>query len=214
MWLMTETGFISLVRDRDDADRVWVRARVRGDIAMFLPVEYEPLIQTDPHADYAYRICVPKAVVALQLFDQVMAIDYTSHAKEVMNKRSTPNAARMTALYDVWSAMANMQDLAPFTGTPRKVRAQSIKWNAYPPAAPKAPTGNTFKPLDNADDIFAPRPMSTGSYAWDVPIGSKDWEIPLPGDDDDAAQGAAAARDSYPAKPLTKQQRARKYFRK
>jgi hypothetical protein len=32
MWLFCEKGFVSIVVDRDDPDRLLVRARVKGDI--------------------------------------------------------------------------------------------------------------------------------------------------------------------------------------
>lgn len=60
MWLMTTRGFYSVVEHRDDAERLIVRARCRGDIEALaglvsgVPVELAS-------ADYAWRVEVTRS---------------------------------------------------------------------------------------------------------------------------------------------------------
>lgn len=185
MWLVLPTGFISIVQDRDDADMLWIRARVREDIANFLPAAFEPHIQTMPKADYTYRICVPRTIVKVQMADQIMnQLDYTSHAKEVMNRRSHPNAARMTAMYDVWSAMANMQDYTPFTGTKRKVVSRSIKYSAPKKTGTgKSPLGSAVSTGDAGAGEWSGSRTYGRDYQWPESVLRDDEDTwPIPGD--------------------------------
>jgi len=68
MWIITTTGFYSVVEKRWDSERgtLTVRARVRGDLdalrTKYLP-ELEPT-QEDADADYRYRAQAPRAAVA------------------------------------------------------------------------------------------------------------------------------------------------------
>lgn len=116
MWITTVNGFVSVVEDRDDADILQVRARARADItAMFPTAEVYDL----PGADYLHRARVPRQQVADALHAAVMAIDYDSHFKDVALETSPPNDWRYDAYYDTWSAMAQMQDVAPYSTQPR-----------------------------------------------------------------------------------------------
>ena len=52
MWLLTETGFVSIVQDRDDHAVLQVRARVPQDIEETFPGAE---VITTPGSDYRYR---------------------------------------------------------------------------------------------------------------------------------------------------------------
>ena len=58
MWLCSKEGFFSVVQ-KEDSDRLDVRARVRADLVA-LSTQYlgnpQPMIYTFPNADYEYRI--------------------------------------------------------------------------------------------------------------------------------------------------------------
>lgn len=120
MWLITANGFISIVQDRKDKSQCWIRARVKEDIIQHFP-NYADKVVTKIGADYIYRLIVPKEVAALVMWNQVMDVDYDSHAKEVMNRRSHPNRDRMSSYYACWTALAKMQPYAPYAKTPKPV---------------------------------------------------------------------------------------------
>lgn len=187
MWHISANGFISIVRDRTDPDKVWVRARVKEDLIKFLPDAYADLVQTDPKADYCYRICVPKLVVAFQMWNEVIDIDYTSHAKEVMNRRSHPNAQRMTAMYDVWETMSRMQDLKPFGGTPRKVVSSSIKYRPVSDTYKKTVAATAATGTGGTVDMVYGRDFNWDDYADVMPREGETWPL------DDGVAGAQAA---------------------
>ncbi len=119
MWIVSINGFVSVVEDRDDPALLQVRARVPEDITATSPGAEVFIV---PGADYRYRARVNRSEVADALRDAVLNIDYTSHFKDVMLATAPPNDERMDAMYDTWTAMAQMQDYAPYSTTPRPVR--------------------------------------------------------------------------------------------
>jgi hypothetical protein len=62
MWLATQRGFFSIVKDRTNSDMVMVRARVRGDLENLQCVTgvVSPILIT-PSADYRFRLVVSRA---------------------------------------------------------------------------------------------------------------------------------------------------------
>ena len=115
MWIMLDTGFISIVEHNDNPDVLLVRARVREDIALTFGDDIE--IEEMPGADYLYRASVDREEVAELIWHKVMSLDYTSHAKDVALKRSSPAEGRRAAYYDTWSAMGRMQPIPPYQKT-------------------------------------------------------------------------------------------------
>lgn len=154
MWLILPTGFVSLVQDNKDPEFVWVRGRVKGDVELFVGVEYADKVETMPTADYAYRVKVPREVVAVQLFNQVMEkVTYTSHAKEEMNKTSpkVANGTRMSAYYKVWHDLAEMQDYRPYGGpTAKRVPGAKVTYTSKA----KTATSGDFPKLGDGDDFW------------------------------------------------------------
>lgn len=117
MWIVTVSGgFVSLVQDRDDATKLQVRARVPEDISATFPGAEVFII---PGADYRYRARVDQQEAAQKLAEAVLAIDYDSHFKDVALQRSPADPERYNAYYGTWSAMARMQDFAPYSTTAR-----------------------------------------------------------------------------------------------
>ncbi|MGV1079712.1 MAG: hypothetical protein ACOYD1_07650 [Candidatus Nanopelagicales bacterium] len=130
MWLISTHGYLSLVQDRDDSNILQVRARVRDDI-----------IQHFPHAkvfiadggDYRYRARISRAQVAVRLADYILnELVYTSHFKDeaiAADKKNT--ASRRTAYYSCWNALAQLQDYAPYSKTPRGVSGVKSQFGGY-----------------------------------------------------------------------------------
>lgn len=169
MWLITQNGFLSLVQDRKDASKVWVRARIKEDIAQSFPA-YADQIVTKPGADYLFRLLIDKDVAALAMWNEVQDIDYDSHAKEEMNRRSHPNPQRMSAYYKIWNALADLQPFAPYSTVPRPVKGLAPKTAAQSALAfsSSAPT------WIDGDDHDAP--LSTGSWLRNGKGRHYDWD--------------------------------------
>lgn len=119
MWMMTVAGgFVSLVEDRDDKTRLQVRARVPEDItATFADAE----VFVIDGADYRYRARVARQEAADALAKAVVDINYDSHFKDVALQRSPAHPGRMKAYYGCWTALAELQDYAPYSRVPRGV---------------------------------------------------------------------------------------------
>jgi hypothetical protein len=81
MWIITKTGFISVVQSRNDPDNLLVRARNPEHLAAGFPNFVEEIFE-DKDADYRWRLEVPREIVADMLADAVDELDYDSHVKE------------------------------------------------------------------------------------------------------------------------------------
>jgi hypothetical protein len=179
MWIITQHGFISIVQDRKDPSKVWVRARIKEDIAAHFPAFADQIV-TKPSADYSFRLIVPREVASMVMWNEVADVDYTSHAKEVMNRRSHPNNKRMSAYYKIWNALADLQPFAPFSGRPREVAGIAARTThtfsdgTFQPPLP----GTTTRPVDHYD--WSKHPQSK-TYQ-----GGKEVDL-INGDDLDAA---------------------------
>ena len=73
MWLCMNNGFISIVQDRNCADRLVVRSRRREILEMTFPTR---AITVGGGTDYKYRVFVSKLEVAITLLDRILEIDY------------------------------------------------------------------------------------------------------------------------------------------
>ena len=111
MWLITTTGFYSVVQKPWDRKlgTLTVRARARADLealrADSLPERGEGL--EDVNADYRFRAQAPKAAVARAAQAQVSAIDYDNF-KSAVGKRQGRERAHI--YLDVWGALRQIQD--------------------------------------------------------------------------------------------------------
>lgn len=133
MWMMSTDGFISVVAHRDLPGVMMVRARVKADLERIFGPDRQ--IETWPGADYLYRVLVDREELAQIVADQVRDVDYWSHAKDEMIKRSpkTEHGTRSKALYATWSAFAELQPYRPYSKIPRDKEAKAPRWT--PPAA-------------------------------------------------------------------------------
>jgi len=115
MWVMCDTGFISLVQHRDQTgDYILARSRVKEDLtAIFGP---DTVIEDDESADYRFRTKVERYRVAAVISAKILSLDYTSHAKDVALKRSAKADGRTNAYYDAWTAFSQMQPTRPWSG--------------------------------------------------------------------------------------------------
>jgi hypothetical protein len=165
MWIISASGFVSIVQDRKDASKVWIRARVKEDIAQMFPAQADEIV-TKPGADYVFRLIVPREVASMAMWNAVADVDYTSHAKEEMNRRSHPNPKRMSAYYKIWNALADLQPFAPYSRVPRVVGGVAPRSTApvhtFSDGAFQPPLPGTTRPA-----------TSTSHYDWDKHPQSK-----------------------------------------
>lgn len=126
MWVETPTAFFAL--SQFEADRidyrppgynpdltyVQVRARVKDDLEDLRPYTTNFEVMTNPKADYAYRLVVPREEFAAYLFDAAMSIDYPSYKTSVFERARTLASERYHALDSAWRAFAELQDLRPY----------------------------------------------------------------------------------------------------
>jgi hypothetical protein len=130
MWIMTDTGFVSIVQFRDDPSKLLVRARVEDDLYNVFGEDIT--VETLPGADYLYRTVLDRVDVAEILTMKVFDLDYESHAKDVALDRSAKVPGRTEAYYGTWSAMAKMQPIPPYQTQPTLSRMTPCEMAAAP----------------------------------------------------------------------------------
>lgn len=102
MWVFLNNAFLSIVKDKDDAELLMVRARMRGDIERVF--RGAKVRETPPPADYRFRARIDRHEVADALRYEALQIDYTNF------KKSVPDKSRHDAYLRVWSVMAREQE--------------------------------------------------------------------------------------------------------
>lgn len=110
MWLITPTGFFSVVRKPSDVatGTLTVRARVRSDIDA-LREQWLPTLgatQESRNTDYRFRATAPQPDVAAAIARIVEAIDYDNFKDEVARRQGATRAHRY---HDVWAALMPLQ---------------------------------------------------------------------------------------------------------
>ncbi len=80
MWIMTNTGFLSCVQNRNKPEQLLVRARAEGEIESIFPGAD---VFTDPNADYHFRAYICKEAVAKKIAEQILGIDYDNFKNSV-----------------------------------------------------------------------------------------------------------------------------------
>ncbi len=113
MWLITESGFGSVVAHREKEDVLLVRARSRDDLEAFCRIAAEEGIEgfdpggfwEDPSADYRWRMEVGQAAVADLARVLVERIDYDNFKSRV--GRDDPG--REMIYHGVWRELLNIE---------------------------------------------------------------------------------------------------------
>ena len=93
--------FLSAVSDRDDPERLLVRARFRGDLEAMFP---EAEVHEDVGTDYRFRAWVDRVEVVQMIADAATEIDYTNF------KSTVAEPWREQAYFDVWAALVRAQE--------------------------------------------------------------------------------------------------------
>ena len=110
MWLITTTGFFSVVEKRWDREggTLTVRARARGDLDGLRASVLPELGTTaeDPAADYRFRAQAPREAVARAVHRLVQAIDYDNFKSAVHHVQG---AGRARIYASVWNVLHRIQ---------------------------------------------------------------------------------------------------------
>jgi hypothetical protein len=110
MWLITTTGFYSIVEkpwDKKDGT-LTVRARAKADLESLRAAGLPELgdVKEDTEADYRFRAQAPRAAVARAVQAQVEGIDYDNF-KTAVGKRQ--GKKREHIYHGVWDALYRVQ---------------------------------------------------------------------------------------------------------
>lgn len=106
MWIFLNDCFVSVVEDRDNSACLVVRGRRPGDVDKFLEgciADRLRVVQTD-HADYRFRVSVPRRTVERALQAAVMSLDYPNF------KDSVEDDERHAIYARVWSAALELDE--------------------------------------------------------------------------------------------------------
>lgn len=107
MWIMSRSGFVSLVQHRDDPSLIRARARRLEHLTKtfdLTSLDVEDLGEEAP--DYRWHADVSREKVIESLMAEVNDIDYESHAKEEM---AGDDDVYYASLLRTWSAMLPLQ---------------------------------------------------------------------------------------------------------
>ena len=96
MWIMTTTGFVSIVSKGCAPDELLVRSRRKKDLRALFP---EAHILTDAGTDYRFRAVLPRSRVREVLAAQLDGIGYGNF------KDATKDRALHSAYMRTWFAM-------------------------------------------------------------------------------------------------------------
>ena len=110
MWLVTTTGFYSVVQKPWDREpgTLTVRARARQDLEALRSAGLPELgaVTESTDSDYRFRAQAPRAAVARAMEAQVNAIDYENFKSAVGRRQG---ARREHIYHDAWSAFHQIQ---------------------------------------------------------------------------------------------------------
>ena len=111
MWILTTSGFYSIVEKPEDKGTPFltVRARVRADLVRLLngvPERRRPKILKDDVADYMFRARVRRGVVANLLHEAVEGISYPNFKDRI---KAVQGAERARFYERVWTVLVGLQ---------------------------------------------------------------------------------------------------------
>lgn len=111
MWLFTETGFVSVVQDKQDTNKMVVRARDKKSLQPLMDAYGVKLVNLK-NRDYPHRVFLTRKQFIDWLVESGETLDYDNYKTRVSKTRGYDFAS---PLHDVWATMLRLEDL----GTPR-----------------------------------------------------------------------------------------------
>lgn len=107
MWILSPKGFLSIVRKDCPPGHLLVRSRRRECLEALFP---DADIVEGAGTDYQFRAAIPQVEVINVVSRELLEIDYSNH------KNATEDDALHSAYSQVWSVMARLQPVQPFSG--------------------------------------------------------------------------------------------------
>ena len=108
MWLFTETGFVSVVQDRDDSTKMWVRARDKQSLQPFVDV-YGVEILNVGRSDYPHRVTISRTQFVDWLVESGETLNYDNYKNRVAKTRGYDF---VMPLHDVWATMLQVEKIS------------------------------------------------------------------------------------------------------
>ena len=112
MWLITTSGFLSVVRNLDSRgpdDALLVRGRVRADIERFADFAarrgVRPAVVASPDADYGFRLTTSRDVLAAFVAERVASLDYPNFKSEIYKA----DPVREKVYEDAWAILHGLK---------------------------------------------------------------------------------------------------------
>jgi len=102
MWILMNSSYFSIVKNKNKKDSLLVRARIKGDIEKVFP---KANVIEGAGTDYKYRTFLPKWVVSKAIKKSIEHIDYDNF------KDSIPldDTVRYDVYCDVWLTLLALQ---------------------------------------------------------------------------------------------------------
>lgn len=106
MWVMTTKGFYSVVETKDG--KAMVRGRDKADLEALVEAlkSSAPVLETK-HADYPFRVILPKSEWARFLSNEANGLNYSNFKSEVTKKQGN---LRHDVYMRVWSALHGIEE--------------------------------------------------------------------------------------------------------
>jgi hypothetical protein len=100
-WFFFSNGFVSILADRDQTERLLVQARNENHLLAFVGDDpgQRALVITNPAADYLYPIFLSREFAVQRISELTEAIDYTNF------KNSIQDSNYHDAAMEVWFSM-------------------------------------------------------------------------------------------------------------
>ena len=146
MWLITQHGFYSLVRDRENAARFLVRSRVRKDLLNLKSLAgLEAEVQSSPDREYPFRLRIDEREMPRIMNALGNSIDYPSFTSRIAQR--IDQACRTLLYGEVLNTLRAIYDPA----------AVSQLRRPNPPSSPLPPEphAETREPLSHATPTLA-----------------------------------------------------------
>jgi len=111
MWILLNDAFFSIVAKDAPEGHLLVRARRRGDIEKVFG--RRTVVQEDDRGDYLFRARIPRSEIAEVLERELGRVTYANFKDSVVDQKLHDAYMR------VWTAMAETQPVAPYSGARR-----------------------------------------------------------------------------------------------
>jgi hypothetical protein len=107
MWLFTETGFVSVVQDRGDSTKMWVRARDEKSLQPFVDTFGVKIVGME-RSDYPHRVSISRTQFVDWLIESGETLNYDNYKNRVAKTRGYEFVG---PLHDMWVTMLQIEDI-------------------------------------------------------------------------------------------------------